>query len=127
MGLGSQGHTSWKTDGLKRHEGHCGHNQTAYVCSFTLFFFFIPHPPDYWSHHLHLLVDGCMGSGVQGINHTAGREHTMGCWSGQNAKTDKRFLFFFVNFMSEFIKTKRLLSSYSGRIYHPDVGLTGTG
>ena len=36
MGFGSQGHTSWKTDGLRRHQGHCGHNETAYVCSFTV-------------------------------------------------------------------------------------------
>lgn len=35
MGSGSQGHTSWRTDGLKRQEGHCGRNESAYVCSFT--------------------------------------------------------------------------------------------
>lgn len=42
-------------------------------------FFFSPYPPDYWSHHLHLLVDGYMGSVIQGINHKAGREHTTEC------------------------------------------------
>lgn len=44
MGLGSQGHTSWKTDGLKRHQGHCGHNESAYVCSFTA----PPHPTPFF-------------------------------------------------------------------------------
>lgn len=45
MGFDSKGHTSWKTDGLKRHQGHCGHNESAYVCNFTvlfLSFFFFP-------------------------------------------------------------------------------------
>lgn len=84
MGFASQGHTSWKTDGPKRHHGHSGRNESAYVCSFTvlsssLHFFFIPYPPDYWSHHLHLLVDGYMGSIIQRINHKAGREHKTEC------------------------------------------------
>lgn len=35
MGFGSQGHASWKADGLKRHRGHCGHNESAYVCGFA--------------------------------------------------------------------------------------------
>lgn len=83
MGFGSQGHTSWKTDGLKRHQGRRGHNKSAYVCSFTvlflpLFFLFLI-LQIYWSHHLHVLVDGYMGSVIQGINHKAGREHTMEC------------------------------------------------
>lgn len=101
MGFGSQGHKSWKTDGPRRHQGHCGHNESAYVCSFTVPsttpppppLFFIPYPPDYWSHHLHLLVDRYMGSVIQGINHKAGPEHTTECWIWQNAKIDKRLLF----------------------------------
>lgn len=36
MGVGTQGHTSWKTDGFKRHQGHCGHNESAYVCSYAV-------------------------------------------------------------------------------------------
>lgn len=87
MGFGSQGHKSWKTDGPRRHQGHCGHNESAYVCSFTVPsttpppppLFFIPYPPDYWSHHLHLPVDRYMGSVIQGINHKAGPEHTTEC------------------------------------------------
>lgn len=86
MGFGSQGHKSWKTDGPRRHQGHCGHNESAYVCSFTVPSttpppppLFIPYPPDYWSHHLHLPVDRYMGSVIQGINHKAGPEHTTEC------------------------------------------------
>lgn len=55
--------------------------------------FFIPYPPDYWNHHLHLLVDGYMGSVIQRINHKGGREYTTECRIWQNAKIDKRFLF----------------------------------
>lgn len=35
---------------------------------------FIPYPPDYWNHHLYLLVDGYMGNVIQRINHKAGHE-----------------------------------------------------
>lgn len=90
--------------------------------------FFIPYPPDYWSHHLHLLVDGYMGSVIQGINHKAGRrEHTTECWIWQNAKIDKRLLFFSIHFMSEFIMIKHFLSSYCEKIYHCNSPLTEIG
>lgn len=68
-----------------------------------------------------------MGSVIQGINHKAGREHTMECWIGQNAKIDKKVFVFFGNCTSAFIKMKRFLSSYGEKMYHLNIHLTGIG